>query len=113
MVEGRDGALYVTNAGPSDRLQVTGASQSDDKILRIVISGTTGTASVYAGTTQGYSGDGGPAINAKLSLATDDFIISTFGTPVLASRVNVTITIGVNGEIIFADANNNAIRRIR
>jgi sugar lactone lactonase YvrE len=113
VVEGRDGALYVTNAGPSDRLPVTGASQSDDKILRIVISGTTGTASVYAGTTQGYSGDGGPAINAKLSLATDDFIISTFGTPVLASRVNVTITLGVNGEIIFADANNNAIRRIR
>ncbi len=107
VVEGRDGALYVTNAGPSE------VGKSDNKILRIVVSGTTGTASVYAGTIQGYSGDGGPAINAQLNLASDDFIISTFGTPVLTSRVNVTITIGLNGEIIFADAANNAIRRIR
>ena len=59
------------------------------------------------------SGDGGPAINAQLNLASDDFIISTFGTPLLSSRVNVTITIGLNGEIIFSDAANNAIRRIR
>jgi len=108
VVEGRDGALYVTNAGPSE------LGRSDNKVLRIVISGTTGTASAYAGTgTPGYSGDGGPAISAQLNLAADDFIISTFGTPVLVSRVNVTITTGVNGEIIFADANNNAIRRIR
>ncbi len=112
VVEGRDGALYVTNAGPSERTQ-TGQSLSDNKILRIVVSGNTGTASVYAGTTLGYSGDGGPAINAQLNLAADDFTISTFGTPVLSSRVNVTITLGVNGELIFSDAANNAIRRIR
>ncbi|MEP7336951.1 MAG: IPT/TIG domain-containing protein [Acidobacteriota bacterium] len=109
VVEGSDGALYVTNAGPSE------LGRSDNKILRIVISGTTGTASVYANITgiQGYSGDGGPAINAQLNLASDDFLISTFGTPVLVSRVNITITIGLNGEIIFSDAANNAIRRIR
>jgi sugar lactone lactonase YvrE len=114
VVEGRDGALYVTNAGPSERT-MSGQSLSDNRILKIVVSGTTGTASIYANITgvAGYSGDGGPAINALLSLAADDFSISTFGTPVLNSRVNVTITIGLNGEIIFSDANNSAIRRIR
>jgi hypothetical protein len=94
---------------------MSGQSLSDNRILKIVVSGTTGTASIYANITgvAGYSGDGGPAINALLSLAADDFSISTFGTPVLNSRVNVTITIGLNGEIIFSDANNSAIRRIR
>lgn len=106
VAEGKDGALYVTNAGPSE------VGKSDNKLLKIVISGTTGTASVFSGGTQGYSGDGGPAANALLNLEATDFQTSTSGTR-FDVRVNITIFVTSSGEIIFADSKNNAIRRIR
>lgn len=106
VAEGRDGALYVTNAGPSE------LGRSDNKILRIVISGTTGTATVFAGDTLGYSGDGGPAASSKLNLEATDFQTSTSGTR-FDVRVNIGIVVTPNGDIIFADSKNNAIRRIR
>lgn len=106
VAEGKDGALYVTNAGPSEN------GRSDNKILRIVISGTTGTATVFAGTTQGYSGDGGPAANAQLNLEATDFQTSTSGTR-FDVRVNIGISVTPSGEIVFSDSKNNAIRRIR
>ncbi|MGH9798991.1 MAG: hypothetical protein ACRD82_01370, partial [Blastocatellia bacterium] len=106
VAEGRDGALYVTNAGPSEQ------GKSDNKLLRIVVSGTTGTATVFAGGVQGYSGDGGPAINSLLNLEATDFQTSTSGTR-FDVRVNITISVTPNGDIIFADSKNNAIRRIR
>ncbi len=106
VAEGKDGALYVTNAGPSE------SGRSDNKILRIVISGTTGTATVFAGTTQGYSGDGGPAASAQLNLEATDFQTSTSGTR-FDVRVNIGISVTPSGEIVFSDSKNNAIRRIR
>lgn len=106
VAEGRDGALYVTNVGPSE------TGRSDNKLLRIVISGTTGTATVFSGATQGYSGDGGSAANALLNLEATDFQTSTSGTR-FDVRVNVSIIVTSNGDIIFADSKNNAIRRIR
>lgn len=106
VAEGKDGALYVTNAGPSE------LGRSDNKILRIVINGTTGTASVFAGNTQGYSGDGGPAANALLNLGATDFNTSTNPTR-FDVRVSISILVTLNGEIIFSDAQNQAIRRIR
>ena len=106
VAEGKDGALYVTNAGPSE------TGKSDNKILKIVISGTTGTATVFAGSTLGYAGDGGSAANALLNLEATDFQTSTSGTR-FDVRVNVSITVAPNGDIIFADSKNNAIRRIR
>lgn len=106
VAEGKDGALYVTNAGPSE------TGKSDNKLLKIVISGTTGTATVFAGGAQGYAGDGGPAANALLNLEATDFQTSTSGTR-FDVRVNIGITVTPSGEIIFADSKNNAIRRIR
>ncbi len=106
VAEGPDGALYVTNAGPSE------FNKGDHKILRITISGTTGTATVFAGGNEGYSGDGGPAANSELRLIADDFNVATVGTAVNV-RSNVTITVAPTGAIIFADSKNNAIRRIR
>lgn len=106
VAEGADGALYVTNAGPSE------FGKGDHKILRIVVTGSTGTGTVFAGTDEGYSGDGGPAANAQLRLSADDFNVATVGTAVNV-RSNVTITVAPNGDIIFADSKNNAIRRIR
>lgn len=106
VAEGLDGALYVTNAGPSE------FNRGDHKILRIVVTGSTGTATVFAGTDEGYSGDGGPAAMAQLRLAADDFNVATVGNAVNV-RANMTITVAPNGEIIFTDSKNNAIRRIR
>ncbi len=106
VAEGKDGALYVTNAGPSE------LGRSDNKLLRIVVNGTTGTASVFSGDVQGYSGDGGPAANALLNLEATDFQTSTAGTR-FDVRVNISILVTPNGEIIFSDSKNNAIRRIR
>ncbi|MFN0108815.1 MAG: beta strand repeat-containing protein [Blastocatellia bacterium] len=106
VAEGKDGALYVTNAGPSE------SGKSDNKILKIVISGTTGTATVFAGGTIGYSGDGGSAANAQLNLEATDFQTSTSGTR-FDVRVNISISVAPNGDIIFSDSKNNAIRRIR
>lgn len=110
VVEGRDGALYVTNVGPS---QTVGSAMPDNRILRIVVTGTSGAATVFAGTgEEGYSGDGGPATQARLNLAAGDFVVSTVGTPVSVRSV-VSIIVGAGGEIIFTDSRNNAIRRIR
>lgn len=106
VAEGADGALYVTNAGPSE------FGKGDHKILRITISGTTGTATVIAGGNEGYSGDGGPASNSELRLTADDFNVATVGTAVNV-RANVTITVSPTGAIFFTDSKNNAIRRIR
>ena len=107
VAEGKDGALYVTNAGPSE------SGKSDNKLLKIVVSGTTGTATVFAGgNTQGYGGDGGPAANALLNLEATDFQTSTSGTR-FDVRVNIGIFVTSNGDIFFADSKNNAIRRIR
>jgi uncharacterized protein (TIGR03437 family) len=105
VVEGKDGALYVTNAGPSE------FGKGDHKILRIVVTGSTGVASTFAGTDEGYSGDGGAATSAQLRLAADDFNVATVGTAVNV-RANVSITVAPNGEIIFTDSKNNAIRRL-
>ena len=107
VAEGKDGALYVTNAGPSE------SGKSDNKLLKIVVSGTTGAATVFAGgNTQGYGGDGGPAANALLNLEATDFQTSTSGTR-FDVRVNIGIFVTSNGDIFFADSKNNAIRRIR
>jgi sugar lactone lactonase YvrE len=106
VVEGKDGALYVTNAGEST---FTGG---DHKLLKIVISGATGTASIFAGSIAGYSGDGGPATSARINITPTDINISTLGPPV-SVRQTVNIIATPAGAIIFADSANNAIRRIQ
>lgn len=108
VVEGKDGALYVTNAG-----DVSPASAADNRIIKVVVSGSTGTGSVLLGSTAGgYSGDGSPIANAQISITPQPINVATVGSPVNV-RTTVSIIVSPNGELIFADAGNNAIRRIR
>lgn len=107
VAEGKDGALYVTNPGDANPI-----SAQDQKILKITLNGATGTASVFAGSVLGYSGDGGPAANALISIAPADVNISTLG-PAVNVRMTVNIIVTPSGEIIFTDSANNAVRRIR
>jgi streptogramin lyase len=107
VVEGKDGALYVTNPG-----DVSPISAQDQKLLKITLNGSVGDASIFAGSVAGYSGDGGPAANALLNLTPANINIATIGQAVTI-RATVNILVTPSGEIIFTDSANNAIRRIR
>ncbi len=108
VVEGADGALYVTSAGDS-----TPFTADDNKIIRITINGSVGTGAIFLGAkTAGYKGDGGPISQARISITPQPVNIATVGNAVTV-RTTVNIIRGINGEIIFADSGNNAIRRIR
>ncbi|HVK85326.1 MAG TPA: SBBP repeat-containing protein [Kofleriaceae bacterium] len=64
---------------------------SQFSIVRVVT--TDGIIHRFAGTSPGFGGDGGPAVNAKLA-ATED------------------IDVGVDGAVVVADSDNNRVRRI-
>jgi len=95
-----DGNAYVTN-GPAS------ATSGNHQILRIDTSGAT---SVIAGSGPGFDGDGGPAIGALLNLAPSPLVVGSGLANQLPQTVNIVVT--GSGEIIFADSNNNRIRRL-
>ncbi len=91
------GNAYVTDSGAQ-------------KIKRI--SATTGAVTVTAGTTQGFSGDPGSAVTAKLDINPVDINFKPIGTALNLPRTDC-ITVGPTGEIFFVDSNNNRVRRLR
>jgi len=106
VVEGRDGALYVVNAGDS--------ASPNYQIVKITLSGGNGTATSFVGSSlNGYAGDGLPiSANTLIDVQPEPINVTTVGTPITV-RPTVNIIVGRNGELIFADSKNNAIRRIR
>jgi len=111
IVQGADGAYYIINAGDPSGSLATPAHQ----ILRMTVNETTrvGTATVFlGGTVPGYRGDGGPITAARISIQPEPVNIATIGTQVFI-RTTVSIIRGLNGELIFTDSRNSAIRRIR
>lgn len=106
VVEGRDGALYVINAGDT--------SSPNHQIVKITLNGAVGTGSVLLGSTMnGYSGDGKPIDSeTMIDVQPEPINVATVGSAVTV-RTTVNIIVGLNGELIFADSKNNAIRRIR
>lgn len=97
---GADGTAYVT-VGPA--LGVTANNQ-------IVQVSSTGTATVIAGSTAGFSGDGGAAASAQINIQPSALVVGTGPSNQLPETVNIAI--GPTGEIFFTDSNNNRVRRI-
>ncbi len=95
-----DGNAYVTQ-GPAS------ASSGNHQIIRIDTSGAT---SAIAGSSPGFSGDGGASSSAQLNLAPSPLVVGSGVTNQLPETVNIVA--GQDGEIVFTDSNNNRIRRI-
>ncbi len=97
---GADGTAYVT-VGPATSVT------ANNQIVQISAGGT---PTVIAGTTAGFSGDGGPAANAQISIQPSPLVVGSGTTNQLPETVNIIVS--STGEIIFADSVNNRIRRI-
>lgn len=82
-------------------------TSAEHKVFRITSGGQ---VSTLAGTTQGFSGDGGSAAAAKLNIMPTPISIGT----ITNIFVDVTDGIAVNaaGEVFFNDVGNNRVRRI-
>ena len=76
-------------------------------VAQAVALGQTGIITTLAGTSRGYSGDDGPAINAQIALAN----VQNECDP---NRYEQTVHLSLDsgGNIYFADSNNQRIRRI-
>jgi sugar lactone lactonase YvrE len=83
-----DGNLYIAD---SENIRTHGVSFESHRIRRV---GTDGLITTFAGVgASGFSGDGGPATEAKLDDATG-------------------VAVGPDGSVYIADQNNNRIRRV-
>ncbi|NOT63130.1 MAG: PKD domain-containing protein [Acidobacteria bacterium] len=98
------GNAYVLNAARNSSDTNTNAH----RIIRIAPGGAT---SVYAGTTQGFAGDGGPAASARLNLYSASVSLSIIGTGNFADTT-INIVTNSTGEVFFSDIANGRIRRI-
>ena len=95
-----DGTAYVT-VGPATSVT------ANNQIVQISSSGT---QTVVAGTTAGFSGDGGPAANAQINIQPSPLVVGSGTTNQLPETVNIAVS--ATGEVIFADSVNNRIRRL-
>lgn len=95
-----DGTAYVT-VGPAPNVT------ANNQIVQISAGGT---QTVIAGSTAGFSGDGGPAVNAQINISPSALVVGSGTSNQLPETVNIVLS--STGEIIFADSNNHRIRRI-
>ncbi len=104
LVVDASGNAYVLNAART-------STDPDTNAHRIIRVTPTGAASIFAGSTIGFGGDGGPANAAKLNIYSSPISLVTVGSGTFA---DTTINMAINGagEIFFSDINNRRIRRI-
>ena len=79
------------------------------RIVQIPAAG--GAPSPFAGTTQGFAGDGGAPTSARVDINPANIILASGVSPVTAPQT-VGIAVGPGGEVLFADSGNNRIRRV-
>ena len=79
------------------------------RIVQIPAAG--GAPSPFAGTVQGFSGDGGAPTAARVDINPANIILASGVNPITAPQT-VGIAVGPGGEVLFADAGNNRIRRV-
>ncbi len=93
------GNIYVMNSG-------------SQQILKLPVAG--GTATNFAGTanTAGFAGDGGIPTSARISIDPSGMRVDTQSTNENMTQT-VGIVVGSTGEVIFADAMNNRVRRVK
>ncbi len=95
---------YVVNSETT--INAPGANAH--RIMRIAADG--GVPTTLAGTTRGFSGDGGAATSAQLNLAPSNLTINTISR--IETPLGVGIVVAATGEVIFADTNNTRIRQL-
>ncbi len=95
------GFAYVVNSEQSAASPGTNAH----RIMRVA---SDGTVTTFAGTTKGYSGDGGLATSAQLSVAPSPLVISSINA--IYTPMGVGIVTSATGDVIFADSNNGRVR---
>ncbi|MDX2030531.1 MAG: PKD domain-containing protein [Blastocatellia bacterium] len=100
---GADGTSYVTVG-----LTTSGVSGvNNHQIVQVTAAGA---ATVLAGSTAGFAGDGGPAATSMLNISPSALVVGSGTTNQLPETVNIVV--GTGGEILFTDSNNNRIRRL-
>jgi uncharacterized protein (TIGR03437 family) len=106
IVVDNSGNVYVLNAASV----FADTNINAHRIMRVTPGGTT---SVYAGTTNGFSGDGGPATAAQMSIYSSPVNLLTIGSSA-SGLADTTINMAITGtgEILFSDIGNFLIRRL-
>ncbi len=97
---GSDGTAYVTVA-PASR------TAGNHQIYAV---SSTGTPSIIAGGMPGFGGDGGVATSAMINISPSELVVGSGATNQLPQTVNIAVR--SNGDVFFADTNNNRIRQL-
>jgi uncharacterized protein (TIGR03437 family) len=77
------------------------------RIMRVAPDGAVTT---FAGSTKGFSGDGGAATSAQISVAPANLNINSINR--VETPMNVGIVVTTAGQVLFADSNNGRIRAL-
>src|SRR5215813_10085254 len=104
VVGGPNGIAYAITGTPPAQPGVPTGNH------RVVLIASTGSNSVVAGGSPGFDGDGGAASGGRLNTAPPRLVLSAISNATAPETVNITL--GLNGEIIFTDTNNNRVRSI-